>query len=601
MSARSRRWSRLLVAPLLAVALSGSAVGALASPAAAADHPAALDPGVVTAGGPAQSVVVSGAPGANGLVLAALREAGGRDIQPLPIVNGWSATVPADRMHALAAAPGVSAVTLDREVQLTSTASDAAVSSSSYVWSSGAGSVLASGDVDGSGVSIAVLDTGVSDVQDLEGRVMHGPDLSGENNHLVDSFGHGTVMAGIAAGDGSSAGASPRTGVAPGAQVISVKVAGANGATDVSTMLAGLSWIGAFKDVYNIKVLNLSWGVPSTQNPLIDPLNYAVERLWTQGVTVLVAAGNSGPSLGTIMKPGDDPMVITVGAYDDKGDSLTANDTIPAWASRGPTAHGLVKPDVVAPGRTLVAARAPGSTIEAQNPNALVGSAYIKGSGSSQATAVASGVAALLLDAHPGWTPDQVKHAMMSTASAMPTSPFQQGAGRVRAAAAMAAYVGLAPTQISLAQGTGSLTAARGAMEPISVTCDGQTKVLNDESTSWCSPWSSGAWTSGAWTSGAWTSGAWTSGAWTSGAWTSGAWTSGAWTSGAWTSGAWTSGAWTSGAWTSGAWTSTQDPESADTPNSFMTAFYGNRPPYWLQIVGEVSEAAPISIPSWMR
>ena len=318
--------------------------------------------------------------------------------------------------------------------------------------------------------------------------------------------------------------------------------------------------------------------------------------------TVVVAAGNSGPAARTIMKPGDDPLVVTVGAYDDKADANLANDSVPAWSSQGPTAKGLAKPDLVSPGRTLIGTRAPGSTVETQNPSALVAPAYIKGSGTSEATAVTAGVAALLLSAHPTWTPDQVKYALTSTASHISgATTNQQGAGRLQALSAMSAHVQQVPAQNAVATGTGSLAASRGQMVPVTVTCDGQTKVLLDETTSWCAPWDSGAWTSGAWTSGAWTSGAWTSGAWTSGAWTSGAWTSGAWTSaawtsGAWTSGAWTSGAWTSGAWTSGAWTTSDYTDDGSSPDAFLTAFYGAHPRYSAHLPGEASEAAPTHV-----
>ena len=592
MSAHRRRFRGLLTIPAAVVALMGGPLLLSAGSATATGRPATLDPGLSTAGHATVKVVVSGRPGSAALVRAALARAGATGLRPLAIVNGWSAAVPSAHLAALDTAPGVAAVTADRAVHLTSTGWDASVSSSPYVWTSQAAQVWPSG-ADGHGVSIAVLDTGVSPVQDLAGRLMSGPDLSGENQNTVDSYGHGTVMAGIAAGDGSAAGSSPRTGVAPGAQIISVKVAGANGATDVSTMLAGMSWIGAFKDTYGIKVLNLSWGVPSTQDPTIDPVNFAVERLWNLGVTVVVAAGNSGPAARTIMKPGDDPLVLTVGAYDDKGSSTPSDDTVPAWSSQGPTAAGLSKPDLVAPGRTLIATRSPGSTVVLQNPSALVAPAYIKGSGSSEATAVASGVAALLLSAHPTWTPDKVKYALTSTASKMsgPTTA-QQGAGRIQALTAMSVNPLLAPVQIAAATGSGTLAASRGTMTPVTVTCGGQSKVLLDETTSWCAPWDSGAWTSGAWTSGAWTSGAWTSGAWTSGAWTSGAWTSTSWSSGAWTSGAWTSGAWTSGAWTSGAWTSNDYTSDPNAPDPFLTAFYGAHPKHGHHVAGEVEDTS---------
>ncbi|MGB8650179.1 MAG: S8 family peptidase, partial [Mycobacteriales bacterium] len=515
-------------------------------------------------------------------------------LRALPIVDGVAATVPSASLTSLARAGAVTAVTADRRVQLSGSSWDDSTSSSSYVWNSGASSVWQSAGTKGAGVSVAVLDTGVSPVNDLADHLLDGPDLSGEGKNTVDSYGHGTVMAGIIAGNGADSQPSPRTGVAPAAEIISVKVAGANGATDVSTVLAGLSWVGAFKDTYNIRVLNLSWGVASTQDPRIDPLNYAVERLWTLGVTVVAAAGNSGPGAGTVLKPGDDPLVITTGAYDDKGDSVPTNDAVPYWSSQGPTAQGLAKPDLVAPGRTLVATRSPGSTVETNNPKALVAPSYIKGSGTSEATAVVSGLAALLLSAHPAWTPDQVKYALTSTASPIPGfASSLQGAGRVQAAAALNANVLLVLPSTLRSTGTGTLAASRGSSNTVSVTCNGSVKVLNDETTSWCAPWDSTAWTSTAWTSTAWTSTAWTSTAWTSTAWTSTAWTSTAWTSTAWTSTAWTSNTWQSTAWTSTAWTSTAWTSAEYDDTAFLSAFWGSHPQWWQHLPGEVSSNPP--------
>ncbi|MGZ6793605.1 MAG: S8 family serine peptidase, partial [Mycobacteriales bacterium] len=256
---------------------------------------------------------------------------------------------------------------------------------------------------------------------------------------------------------------------------------------------------------------------------------------------------------------------------------------VPAWSSQGPTAQGRAKPDLVAPGRTLVATRAPGSTVEAQNPDALVGSAYIKGSGTSEATAVTSGAAALVLAAHPGWTPDQVKYALTSTATRIYATPTTaQGAGRLQTQAAVGASVLLAPVQVSTALGTGSLDGSRGQAAPVSVTCpDGVSRVVAGNATTWCAPFDTPTWASSAWTSSAWTSSAWTSSAWTSSAWTSSAWTSSAWTSSAWTSSAWTSSAWTGDSWGTG------------DPDDFQTAFWGDRPGFGHRVAGEVSELVP--------
>ena len=585
---------RRTTSAVVLAALVASLAGTAGHPAAAAAPATGLDPALASSSTGVERVVVTG----ESLAAArrALLDAGATHLRSLPIIDGWSAVVPSAALAGLAAAPGIVAVTKDRPVTFTGGGWDPSVTSSPYAWNTQATSLWGSGRR-GAGVTVAVLDTGVSQVGDLAGRLMAGPDLSGEGDNTVDSFGHGTVMAGIIAGSGAGAGSEPRTGVAPGATVLGVKLAGRNGASDVSTVLAGLSWVGAFKDTYGIKVLNLSWGVPSTQDPSIDPVNFAVEKLWTMGVTVVVAAGNAGPNARTILKPGDDPLVLTVGAYDEHGNSALGDDSIPDWASQGPTVQGRAKPDLVAPGRTLVATRAPGSTIEQQNPLALVDGGYIKGSGTSEATAVVSGLAALLIQAHPTWTPDQVKKALTSTAVPLSGVPVtRQGAGRVQVQAATNANPGLPLQQVPVATGTGTLSASRGTSTPLTVTCDGQPVVLTGEQTSWCAPWSSGAWTSGAWTSGAWTSGAWTSGAWTSGAWTSGAWTSGAWTSGAWTSGAWTSGAWTSGAWTSGAWTSHDEGDSTGAePESspFLSAFFGEGTRPGHPVIGEVTEYRP--------
>ncbi len=139
-------------------------------------------------------------------------------------------------------------------------------------------------------------------------------------------------MAGAIAGDGTDSrgrGNGAFTGVAPEAHVVAVKAAGRNGVVDVSTMLQAMHWVSAYRAQYGIRVLNLSWGVASTQSPSVDPVNHAVERLWAQGIVVVVAAGNSGPGAGTVTKPGDDPVVLTVGAFNDQGDADPTNDTVP--------------------------------------------------------------------------------------------------------------------------------------------------------------------------------------------------------------------------------------------------------------------------------
>jgi serine protease AprX len=332
---------------------------------------------------------------------------------------------------------------------------------------------------------------------------------------------------------------------------------------------------------------------------------------------VVVAAGNSGPAAATITKPGDDPLVLSVGAYDDKGDTSDGNDTVPDWTSRGPTAQGVDKPDVVAPGRTLVATRSYGSNVEQNNPKALVGASYIKGSGTSEATAVTAGLAALLLAAHPAWTPDQVKAAIKGTAVPVSGAPVgSQGAGRINLAAALQAT----PTsviQVSSAQGLGSIEASRGGLH-VDTDCgnDGATDTIIGEIDGRCEAWSGSAWTGSAWTGSAWTGSAWTGSAWTGSAWTGSAWTNATWTGSAWTGGTWTGSAWTGSAWTGSAWTgsawtgsgwtgsawtgsawtgsawtgSAWTGASYDDATEFMTAFWGDHPKKGKRVRGEKND-----------
>jgi serine protease AprX len=404
----------------------------------------------------------------------AVRRLGGQVTRALPIVAGFAATVPATVVGELARLPGVRAVTPDGRVRVQGTASTSTIRSvypktirADDVWKRG---------VTGRGVTVAVLDTGVApNLPDLSGRLVGVTDdltgqttpcknLSGELD-CNDRYGHGTFIAGLVAGNGASSGGKWK-GVAPEARVLSVKAAGADGSADVSNILAAIQWVVSFKERYNIRVLNLSLGTDSTQDWRVDPLNYAVERAWAAGMTVVVAASNKGPAPKTITKPADDPWVITVGATDDRGTVVLKDDQLPDFSGRGPTAHGVAKPDVVAPGAHVISLRAPGSTIDTKFPWYVDGS-YRRGSGTSMATGVVSGAVALMLQANPGFSPDRVKHALTATArDAASTDPMAVGAGVVDVnAAAFSAPAGVANQGLARSNGQGSLAASRGSVQ----------------------------------------------------------------------------------------------------------------------------------------
>ena len=454
---------RALVVATLAVLVVAAAEGAVPREASARPDGAA-----------SVRVIVQKRAGAGLAPELAVRRLGGQVTRALPIIAGFAATVPATAADGLAGLPGVRAVTPDDRVRVQGTASSGGIRSvypkvvkADAAWNRG---------VTGSGVTVAVLDTGVApNLPDLAGRLVQVTDdlsgqatpcknLSGELD-CSDRYGHGTFIAGLVAGNGASSGGKWK-GVAPGARVLSVKTAGADGSADVSNILAAIQWVVSFKDRYNIRVLNLSLGTDSRQDWRVDPLNYAVERAWAAGMTVVVAASNEGPAPGTITKPADDPWVITVGATDDRGTAGVSGDLLPDFSGRGPTAHGLAKPDVVAPGAHVISLRAPGSTVDTQFPNYVDGS-YRQGSGTSMATGVVSGAVALMLQANPGFTPDRVKYALQATArKAASNDPMAVGSGLVDAnAAAFSAPAGTANQGLARSNGQGSLALSRGSVQ----------------------------------------------------------------------------------------------------------------------------------------
>ena len=425
----------------------------------------------------------------------AVDEVGGRVTEPLPIVDGVGARVPVDALGTLRSDERIWQVTRNGSVGFEQTAASdfsqmpgriGKITRSENLWNQG---------VTGRGVTVALIDTGVYDHPDLAGRVVHCEDFSHEANteaHCADTFGHGTFMAGLIAGNGSVSGGTFK-GTAPEVNLVSVKLAGFDGATDVSNVLAGLQWVVAHKDTYNIKAVNLSLGSDSPQSYLLSPLNYAVERAWKAGITVVVSAGNSGSGNRTILKPADDPLVITVGASNDEETIQVSDDHVPVFSSRGPTrSDGLAKPDVVAPGVHTVSLRSPGSAIDqAYGETAVLRNQYFRGTGTSMSAAVVTGVVAQIVQANPKLSPDQVKYRLMSTARRIATTDkYAAGKGEIDAYAATRststakANGGLLGGLLGggLSTGLGSIDVDRGSIQ-LDVTTPGGTGLLDGEVT----------------------------------------------------------------------------------------------------------------------
>jgi serine protease AprX len=284
---------------------------------------------------------------------------------------------------------------------------------------------------DGRGIDVALVDSGVVPVGSLAepGRVVYGPDFSSERGdddlRNLDTFGHGTHLAGLIAGRDPITGFA---GVAPGARLVSLKIAGADGETNLRRVLDALDWIRRNHDApgYNIRVVNLSLGV-TANDYRSDVLAWAVEQLWREGIVVVAAAGNNGMFTRTLDMPADDPFVIAAGASDTRSTVDPRDDRVADFSSRS----RFRAPDVVAPGTSMVSLRVPGSTLDVEFPGARVGSRFFRGSGTSQAAAVTSGLVARLIDARPWMNPDQVKALLVAGAVDLPDPRSADGAGRV--------------------------------------------------------------------------------------------------------------------------------------------------------------------------
>ena len=356
----------------------------------------------------------------------AVRSVGGRVTSEIPLVDGVAAQVPADRMAQLSRIVQVSA---DRPLHVRS-ASFSAAPDSAFPYEVGA--VDAWAETAGQGVGVALVDTGVAPVPDLLERVAAVADLTPERT-LMDGFGHGTFMAGLIAGDGTAS-EGRYTGVAPGADLVSIKVALADGSTTLGTVLSGLQLVRNARDMFNIRVALLALSSPSTQSPEKDPLAKALRRLWNAGIFVVVPAGNDGPDPGTIDSPGFDPVLMTAGAVDDRGTKAVSDDDVVDWTSRGPTPWGASKPEVAAPGAHIVSLRVPGSRIDDKNPSARVEGGYFRGSGTSMSAAITAGVAALVLSSDPSLGPNELKQRLIDDATPLDgADPEAVGAGVVRA------------------------------------------------------------------------------------------------------------------------------------------------------------------------
>jgi serine protease AprX len=575
-------------AALVAVALA--ATGLAAVPAGSA---------------PASRVVVTSVAGDVASAARAVEAAGGRVLDRLSLIGGVSASLPAGTVLAptFRVAPDSTLRVAGKDG-----ATDGAVSAVRATL--GLGPVAG----EGAGVTVAIVDTGVADVADLRGRVEH-VNVSGAQNG--DGYGHGTFVAGLVAGDGSSSDGL-YAGVAPAARVLDVKVADGEGVTNLITVLKGLQQVAGRNDV---DVLNLSLSSGSPLPYQIDPLTMALDALWRRGITVVVPAGNEGPGANTVTSPGTDPTLLTAGSLDDQGTARHNDDVVPDWSGRGTRGHA--KPDLVAAGAHVVSLRAAGSVIDSGNPTARIGNDYFKGSGTSFSTAITSGAAAALLSRRSGLRPAQVKDILRGSAysasglrdrtaagsggldlaaaytatsravdDSIPGDPeawaaFVQALASGDASAAASSWSRLSPqarnwaarnwAELDLearnwaasswsarnwAGGTPEEWAARNWAAGNWAARNWADTYWNASSWSarnwaagnWAGNWAASSWSAGNWAAGNWSASSWSAGNWAAGNWAAGNWSAGNWAAGNWAAGNWSASSWSAGNWAAGNW-----------------------------------------------
>ena len=423
----------------------------------------------------------------------------------------------------------------------------------------------------GRGVDVAVIDTGVAPVPGLNapGKVVNGPDLSFESQDAstrhLDGYGHGTHMAGIIAGRdvqvkaGNENDKANFVGVAPDARIVNVKVATADGGADVSQVIAAIDWVVQHRkdSGMNIGVINLSYGTHSAQPYTVDPLAYAVENAWRKGIVVVAAAGNDGAGAALTM-PAANPYAIAVGAVDHVGTDSLKDDATAAFTNPGTADR---RADLLAPGKSVVSLRTPGSSSDRGHPEGLVtgdsARRFFRGSGTSQATAMVSGAVALLLHQRPTLSPDQVKYLLKTTADPLRGTDPAQGSGVLDMKGAFeAATPSLTKARQSwpAATGTGTLEAARGdshVVDPLNGA------VLTGEVDALGNAWDARSWRTASAAETAWTGGSWNGRVWTGADWSGNSWTARSWRSATWTSRSWSGGDWHARSWRGDTWTST--------------------------------------------
>jgi serine protease AprX len=357
----------------------------------------------------------------------------------LPLINGFSTYVDPDKLEQLADyLPEGTRMTLNHQIRYP-VLSQLLATEEASMENVGMGRVERLPNIEkvweqgfrGQGQRIVIIDSGIHPHPDLKDKVVEWMDFSkAKNKKPLDEYGHGTHVAGVAAGSGTKSGGEI-SGIAPEADLVGLRI------TTVAEAIKALQWCVENKDAMNLKVINMSLGEVARRGHKFDPWALAVEKATEAGLVVCVAAGNEGPNPGSISTPGIYPGAITVGAYDSKGTPDTGDDTVWKNSSQGPTIDGLMKPDVLAPGVSIFGPLVPGAPLD----NAALphrDNDYFAISGTSQATPMIAGLATILLQADPNLDAEGIKKIMRQASGPAPIHPASgraavDGAGLVDA------------------------------------------------------------------------------------------------------------------------------------------------------------------------
>ncbi|HEY8630021.1 MAG TPA: S8 family serine peptidase [Gaiellaceae bacterium] len=506
-----RGWVTLALAAMLVVPVAGSASSGNSGPKGDAFVPPSLL--AQAAANPLQTfdVIVQGDMGSSSSdVSSEVATENGRGMRSFMCIAGVQASISGKDLLKLSRHPHIVAIT--RNAPVTSAAYQ-----DSTMWQDSTDmSILHNAFDPNTGAitgpapqapAIAIVDSGVQSRSDFGSRLVASVNICSLcTDTAQDAEGHGTMVAGIAAGAGTYGGG------APNAKLVSIRTANAQGESKTSDVVAAADWILAHAVQYNIRVANFSLAGASDTSIRIDPLDKAVEALWLKGIVVVAAAGNHGNGGPVSMSyaPGNDPFVITVGALDQNGTSDPSDDTVPPWSAYGKTMDGFGKPDVSAPGRYMLAPAPMDGTIAKTVPDRVLAPGYMWMSGTSFSTPVVSAAAAQILARHPGFTPDQVKGALMLAANYLPdASGNSAGVGEIDA--------GVASTFDAPPNPNVGLYKF--------VTSNAVTGLRTFDSASWAAYLATGAsWAQASWAEASWAEASWNSASWAEASWAEASW-----------------------------------------------------------------------------